>query len=405
MIAWLHPAALVGLLAAALPILVHLLRRERARRVIVPSLRFVRASERSAVRLRTPSDPWLLLLRIGIVACAALAAARPFLFTDARRAGWSERIARAVVVDTSTSVQGAIDAEQMASAAASASSSMTIETQDLGRGIARAVSWLAAAPPARREIVILSDFQRGSLSPADLASVPDAVGIRLVSVRSPADATTPRVSILAREGAIAASATPLADATAVTYGAASAIDGLEIVSAPDHAASVQRLLRVAGGAGAIAPSPEQPILIRFGGADQEGTDEAPPAWAVAAGTRLLRAPEVQGVDFAVSTRGGRLVVDVPAAPDSLEAALVLKAALDARLDPATFTEAEPQRLPDATLAAWSRAPGPADVSAWQQTDESDGRWLWALALVLLAVEAFVRRTTPAAVRMEEPHAA
>ena len=32
--------------------------------MIVPSLRFVHASERSAVRFRTPSDPWLLLLRM-----------------------------------------------------------------------------------------------------------------------------------------------------------------------------------------------------------------------------------------------------------------------------------------------------------------------------------------------------
>lgn len=405
MIAWLHPAALVGLLAVALPVVVHLLRRERARRVIVPTLRFVRASERSAVRPRTPSDPWLLLLRIAIVVCAALAAARPLLLTDARHAGWSDHVARAVVVDTSSSVQGAIDAEQMASAAASASSSMTIETQDLGRGIARAVSWLAAAPPARREIVILSDFQRGSLSPADLAPVPDAVGIRLVPVHAPVAASTPRLKILGRDGAMAASVTPLDDATAMTYGPASAIAGLEIVSAPEHAASVERLMRVVGAAGAIAPSAEQPILIRLGGADEEGIDEAPPAWAVAAGARLLRAPEVQDVDLRVSTRGDRLVVDVNAAPDSLEAALAVKAALDARLDPVAFAEAEPQRLAEATLAAWARVPGPADVSAWQQTDESDGRWLWALALVLLGIETLVRRTTQPAVRVREPHAA
>ena len=405
MIAWLQPVALVGLLAAALPIVIHLLRRERARRVIVPSLRFVRASERSAVRLRAPSDPWLLLLRIAIVACAALAAARPLLLTDARREQWSERMARAVVVDTSATVQGAIDAEQIARAAGTASPSVSIETVDLGRGIARAVSWLAAAPPARREIVILSDFQRGALSPADLASVPDAIGIQLVRVRAPTAASTPRLSILGREGAVAANVTPLDDGTAVTYGAATAIDGLEIVSAPEHAASVERLLRVVGAAGAIAPSPEQPIVIRFGGAEQRSGQEIPSAWAVAAGARLLRAPELRGVEPGVSARGDRLVVDVNAAPDSLEAALVVKAALDARLDPAAFDEAEPLRLPDATLAGWSRAPGPADVTAWRQTDESDGRWLWALALVLLAAEAFVRRTTQPAIRVKEPHAA
>jgi hypothetical protein len=231
------------------------------------------------------------------------------------------------------------------------------------------------------------------------------VGIRLVPVRAPAAVATPRLGVLSRDGVIAVRVTPLDDATAVTYGEASAIDGLEIVSAPDHAASVERLLRVVSAAGAIAPSPEQPIVIRFGGNDQSSDHEIAPAWAVAAGARLLRAPEIQDVDLRVSSRSDHLIVDVDAAPDSLEAALAVKAALDARLDSTALSEAEPQRLPDAVLAAWSRAPGPADVNAWQRTDESDGRWLWALALVLLVVEAVVRRRTPPAVRRAEPHAA
>ena len=404
MIAWLHPAALVGLLAIALPVIVHLLRRERARRVIVPSLRFVRASERTAVRLRTPSDPWLLLLRIGIVACAALAAGRPFLLTDARRAAWSDRVARAVIVDTSASMGEAIDAAEITAAADGASPSMTIEATDLGHGIARAVSWLAGAPPARREIVVLSDFQRGSLSPADLAAVPDAVGIRLVPVGAQPP-STPGLGILGHEGPLTASVTPLDDATAVSYSRAPAMEGLEIVASPEQRASVDRLMQVVRAAGAMAPSSEQPIVIRFGATGIAAADPTAPGWAIAAGARLLRAPELQGIDLGVSGRDGRLVVDVSAAPDSLEAALVVKAALDARVDPATLSEAEPQRLSDATRAAWSRDPGPADVSAWRQTDESDGRWLWALALLLLVIETFARRTLPSEVRAKESHAA
>jgi hypothetical protein len=404
MIAWLHPAAIAGLLAIALPVVVHLLRRERARRVIVPSLRFVRASERSAVRLRTPSDPWLLLLRIAIVACAALAAGRPFLLTDARRAAWSDRVARAVIVDTSASMGEGIDAAEITAAADGASPSMTIGTTDLRRGIARAVSWLAGAPPARREIVVLSDFQRGSISPADLAAVPDAIGLRLVPVGAPVP-STPGLGILGRDGTLTASVTPLDDATSVTYGRASAMEGLEIVSAPEQRASVERLMQVVHAAGAMAPSPEQPIVIRFGATGGDTADQTAPEWAIAAGARLLRAPEVQGIDPGVSVRDGRLVVDVGAAPDSLEAALVVKAALDARVDPSSLSETEPQRLSDAAITAWSREPGPADASAWRQTDESDGRWLWALALLLLAIETFVRRTVNVEVRAKESHAA
>ena len=155
----------------------------------------------------------------------------------------------------------------------------------------------------------------------------------------------------------------------------------------------------------MAPSPEQPIVMQFGATGSDAADQAAPDWAVAAGARLLRAPEVQGIDLAVSVRDSRLVVTLNAAPDSLDAALVLKAALDARVDPSTLSEAEPQRLSDATLTAWSREPGPADASAWRQTDESDGRWLWALALVLLAIEMFARRTVIAEIRAKESHAA
>ena len=87
---WLLPAAFVGLLALAGPLLVHLLRRQRARTLVVPTVRFIPGLDQSIVRLRTPADGWLLLLRMAIVASAALALARPLLLTDARAAAWDE---------------------------------------------------------------------------------------------------------------------------------------------------------------------------------------------------------------------------------------------------------------------------------------------------------------------------
>ena len=74
MIAWLNPAAFAGLALLAGPVLVHLLLRHRAERVLFPSLRFVRPSRTAAVRLRLPSDLALLLLRMAIVAVAVAAA-------------------------------------------------------------------------------------------------------------------------------------------------------------------------------------------------------------------------------------------------------------------------------------------------------------------------------------------
>ena len=41
-------------------------------------------------------------------------------------------------------------------------------------------TWLRTAPPARRELVVISDFQLGALDAAMLRDLPSHVGIRLV---------------------------------------------------------------------------------------------------------------------------------------------------------------------------------------------------------------------------------
>src|SRR5204862_7470778 len=55
-----------------------------------------------------------------------------------------------------------------------------IETPDLADGIARAVRWLDSTAPARREIVLVSDFQRGALGGDALTAIPDPVGLRVI---------------------------------------------------------------------------------------------------------------------------------------------------------------------------------------------------------------------------------
>ena len=87
----------------------HLLRTHRAQRIPFPTLRFIAPSRTSAVKLRPPSDLPLLLVRIAIIAAAALAMAQPVLVTDARVNGWNNRLARAVVVDSSEAMQIADD--------------------------------------------------------------------------------------------------------------------------------------------------------------------------------------------------------------------------------------------------------------------------------------------------------
>ena len=407
MIVWLLPAALVGLVAVAGPLLVHLLHRQQARRTVIPTVRFVRASDMSSARLRRLTDPWLLMVRAAIVACAALALARPLLLNDARTAGWSDRIARVVLVDASDSARPHIGDAQVDAEVAGGSPATVIETSDLPDGLRRAAAWLDAAPPARREIVILSDFQAGAISTTDIEQVPSAIGLRLVRTVGTSATDGATIDVLAGDRRLAARLQLGERGTSVVYETgAAALDGLTIQAPPAAAADVDRLLRVVRAAGAVAPSADEPIVIRFPGASSSPDgSRSGEEWAAGAAHRLLRSPAVRGIEVAVSHASGPLVVDVNADPASLEAALVVKAALDARRDPRSLEEAEPRRIDEAVLMRWSRPPGAADTGAWRQTDESDGRWLWALALGLLIVEGLLRRSSGSADQARERHAA
>ena len=182
MIAWQTAAALWALPLTALPVVIHLLRMHRAERRPFPSLRFVRASQTAAVRVQAPSDLLLMLLRMTAVALAVVAAAGPVLVTSGRAAGWNARTSRAVVVDVSESMRGdagAQSAARLADEAARAEMTASayaqrIDARDLGAGVARGRAWLETVPPSQREVVVISDFQRGAISRTEpaVASVP-----------------------------------------------------------------------------------------------------------------------------------------------------------------------------------------------------------------------------------------
>lgn len=181
----LNPAGLAALAALAAPILVHLLLRRRARRISFPSVRFVLPSNAAAIRLRAITDWPLLVVRCAVVAAAALALARPLVVTTARRDGWNGRTARAIVLDVTPSagrpVAAAAD-EQRGSFR-----STLIEAAALDAGIIEAIRWLETAPPARREVVVISDFQRGAIDDVSVGRVPASIGLRLRQV-VPSDA-------------------------------------------------------------------------------------------------------------------------------------------------------------------------------------------------------------------------
>lgn len=436
---WLAPGAFAALTLLAGPVIVHLLARRNARRLVFPATHFVRPTQAAAVSFRRQSDIGLLLLRLTIVAVAVLAAAHPLVMTPWRLARWNARVSRAVVVDTSRSMplDGARGTPDASVASRLADQEMRnvfagrrVNTPDLADGIERAVRWIQAAPPSRREIVLVSDFQRGSIEEDALKTIPADVGIRLIRAGVQPDtrrATSPPVDGW-RGGIWQATATIDATGTRASWvrrGSAEVPRWISVMASPVDALAADRALRAVTSFGVPAGDNGRRIVVRFAGADAL----VPPAravqsaWIASAALALQRSDLRRAVEpgVTVSERDGVMVVDAPVPAAALAAPAVVRAALLA-VRPAAIADAEAEivTLPDADLARWRRDPAPVTPSAIPVADDSDlsakapgrrssseggvaeadARWLWALALVLLAVEARVRHVRDGATQRE-----
>ena len=214
----LTPWALGLAALAAIPVAMHLLRRDTRRRIAFPAVRYLRsARERSAraVRLR---DRLLLLARVGLVTALAVAAAAPL----AGRGGASDHEPSDVVllIDNSGSMKRlagdatlldrqrdraltlienagphdrfwivpAIGPAVARASAAEASVALdqveeTDAAADLGTAVREAVRLLPARDDRYREIVVLSDFQR-SAAPPQTFVVPDDTGFLISRIEA-----------------------------------------------------------------------------------------------------------------------------------------------------------------------------------------------------------------------------
>jgi len=420
---WLHPAALWLLALAGVPIAIHLLRTRRAKRVPFPSVRFVRPSQTASVRLHAPSDLLLLSLRVAIVAIAALACAQPLWITRARETAWNARIARAIVVDASESMRAPGAAEAVRAAVARESdvfATRTFESAVIGDGITRAVAWLGHVPPARREIVVISDFQLGSMAGAIAGTVPASVGLRFERVTRSDVVTGAAVRRLAAPGSAgdryAIGLTDRGTVVEVQPGQTAESPGLRFFGGAGQEGLAAAVMRAIATAGTPAPDSARPIALRSGAAIADA--QARPvadrwmieivaglsrdaeinrlAGSIAAAvplaepwTAVVRGQSSQPVVRAAAS-GGELTLDVATPLDSYFTAALGRAALRHAPWARPPFEAEPETIPDSTLAQLKRGPGPADTASWRSVEHSDARWLWAAALLLLIVETWLR---------------
>jgi hypothetical protein len=95
---FLAPAFFIGLAAIAVPILIHLIQRERKEVIHFPSLMFIRRIPYQSVQRRKIHNWLLLLLRTAAIALLVAAFARPFFTQDPTKVSAAASGAREVVI-------------------------------------------------------------------------------------------------------------------------------------------------------------------------------------------------------------------------------------------------------------------------------------------------------------------
>jgi len=155
---FLSPLFLVGALAAAVPVALHLFHRRTEPVVSFAAMRFLRRTPVEDSRWRRLRELVLLALRVAAIALLACAFARPYL---ARANGALDRTATLVLIDTSASLSAPGQVERLRALAADVISS-TPPTQSVGV-VTFAQSADVVAP--------LSDNRAGALATAPTLTI------------------------------------------------------------------------------------------------------------------------------------------------------------------------------------------------------------------------------------------
>lgn len=211
----LAPLFLAGLVGVAIPIIVHLVRREERTSFAFPSLMFLKEIPVREHRRRTIRHWWLLALRCAIIALLCLAFAQPFIEwssdgfgqpSDGRDRiilldrshsmsaddGWEDasRIARDAIdalgpgdraalllFDHETLLAEELTSDQATLRAALAGAEAGHGHTDLAAAITRAGALLEESDAATREIVVISDFQRSAATAGQGPRIAAGVGV------------------------------------------------------------------------------------------------------------------------------------------------------------------------------------------------------------------------------------
>jgi hypothetical protein len=321
--------------------------------------------------------------------------------------------------------------------AAESQASTITETNAPARAVPGATAWLIHRS-GRGEVVVVSDFQLGTVDSSDLGGVPPSLGVRLsrINIR-PAGATFGR-TVHYGNGEMIVRATLSADHTQAEWlrraPASGAANPVLILADAGAQRAADAAERAAGTIGVPLPiDTSHAVAIVFSQRGEradwlKGATGVTSPWAteflqqLAADSVLVSAalsanipassdsgaplvvvrnaagrPVVTAAQKQMQGRDRLILVSFADAGSVASAALI--AATRSALSIATpVTEWEPEAVADSTLASWQRAPS-ANSSARPNADgddrPSDGRWFWILALLLLALESWMRRPVAA----------
>ena len=233
----LAPLFLAGLTALAIPVLVHLVRREERTSIAFPSLMFLRRLPTHERRRRTIRHWWLLSLRCLVLLLLCLAFAKPFIHPPAAIGSGKSSRDRVVLLDRSYSMtvgrhwqqarqaaQTAIDelgsgdrgalivfdqeteiASDLTADRGSLTAALTSITPGAGHtkllaAVERAGQLLQASQATQREIVLISDFQRSGFEQDKQVRLSPTVRVvpKLISSGNAANAAVASVNVQRR---------------------------------------------------------------------------------------------------------------------------------------------------------------------------------------------------------------
>ncbi|MBV9126010.1 MAG: BatA and WFA domain-containing protein, partial [Planctomycetes bacterium] len=102
---FVHPLLLGGLLLVGIPVLLHLIMRQKPKHLLFPAMRFLLERHRSNQRKLHLRHLLLLALRILLIAALVLALARPKIFSQRLNLAGNRPIAAVLLFDTSYSME------------------------------------------------------------------------------------------------------------------------------------------------------------------------------------------------------------------------------------------------------------------------------------------------------------